>query len=190
MKHAKKVREYLKRTPVASVSSISKIVGNRDYAYVLLNHLVKKGEAFRITRGYYSAIDDPTLLVFCMKPSYLGLEDALSFHELWEQETIPIIVTCRKVRQGIRKVFGCNVLVKRISPKYFFGYEYVKYEGFLVPVSDVEKTLIDLVYFGRGIDEELARSFKERVDKKKLASYLKKYPEKVRRKVKSVIEGP
>jgi len=77
MKVVNKVREYLKKTPVASVDSISRIVGSKNYAYLLLNHLVKKGEVFRITKGYYSIESDPTLLVLCIKPSYLGLEDAL-----------------------------------------------------------------------------------------------------------------
>jgi len=187
MKVIGKVREYLKRTPIASIGSISRIVGSRSYAYLLLNYLVKKGEVFRITKGYYSIQSDPTLLVLCIKPSYLGLEDALSFHNLWEQETIPVIITPRKIRQGERKVLGHNVLIRRILPKYFFGWDLVKYGNFLVPVSDVEKTLIDLVYFRKRIDKHLARRFKKRVDRKRLAGYLGKYPEWVRRKVWEIL---
>jgi len=188
MKVIGKVREYLKRTPIASVDSISRIVESKSYAYLLLNHLVKKGEVFRITKGYYSTQADPTLLVLCIKPSYLGLEDALSFHNLWEQETIPVIITPRKVRQGKRKVLKHNVLIRRILPKYFFGWDWMKYGTFLVPVSDVEKTLIDLVYFRKRIDKNLARRFKEKIDKGKLTSYLRKYPRKVRRKVTKILE--
>jgi len=188
MKVIGKVREYLKRTPVASINSISRIVGCKSYAYLLLNHLVKKGEVFRITKGYYSIQSDPTLLVLCIKPSYLGLEDALSFHNLWEQETIPVIITPRKIRQGERKVLGHNVLIRRILPKYFFGWDLVKYGNFLVPVSDVEKTLIDLVYFRKRIDKHLARRFRKRADREKLAGYLRKYPEWIKRKVSKILE--
>ena len=187
MKVIGKVREYLKRTPIASIDSISRIVGSRSYAYLLLNYLVKKGEVFRITKGYYSIQSDPTLLVLCIKPSYLGLEDALSFHNLWEQETIPVIITPRKIRQGERKVLGHNVLIRRILPKYFFGWDLVNYGNFLIPVSDVEKTLIDLVYFRKRIDKHLARRFRKRVDRRKLAGYLGKYPEWVRRKVWEIL---
>ena len=188
MKIIDEVREYLKRTPIASVDSISRIVESKSYAYLLLNHLVKKGEVFRITKGYYSTQADPTLLVLCIKPSYLGLEDALSFHNLWEQETIPVIITPRKVRQGKRKVLKHNVLIRRILPKYFFGWDLVKYGNFLVPISDVEKTLIDLVYFGKRIDKNLARKFEKRIDKGKLTNYLRKYPRNVRRKVTKILE--
>jgi len=189
MKIIDKVREYLKKTPVASIDSISRMVGSKNYAYLLLNYLVRKKEVFRITRGYYSTQIDPTLLVLCIKPSYLGLEDALSFHNLWEQETIPIIITPRKVRQGKRKVLGHNVLIKRILPKYFFGWDLVKYGNFLVPVSDVEKTLVDLVYFGKRIEKKLARNFKKRIDKEKLANYLRKYPVNIRNKVSKMLLG-
>lgn len=182
-----KVREYLKRTPIASIDSILRIVGNKSYAYLLLNYLVRKNEVFRIARGYYSTQADPTLLVLCIKPSYLGLEDALSFHNLWEQETIPVIITPRKVRQGERKIFGHNVMVRRILPKYFFGWDLVKYGNFLVPVSDVEKTLIDLVYFGKRIEKNLARKFEKVVDKEKLSDYLKKYPINVKSKIGKIL---
>jgi len=52
----------------------------------------------------------------------------------------------------------------------------------------VEKTLIDLVYFGKRIDKNLARRFKEKIDEGKLTSYLRKYPRYVRRKVTKILE--
>lgn len=58
----------------------------------------------------------------------MGLQDALSIHNLWEQETIPIIIITRKIRQGIRKVLDLNVLIRRIDKKYFFGFDYIKKE--------------------------------------------------------------
>ncbi|MEM2874967.1 MAG: hypothetical protein QW567_02980 [Candidatus Hadarchaeales archaeon] len=180
-KYIDKIREYIKRTPVASIGSISALVPDQRYAYVIVNHLLKRGEIRRITRGYYTAHEDASLLVYCMKPAYIGLQDAMSFHNLWEQETNPVIVTARKVRPGLRKVLGQNVLVRRISPKYFFGYDYLASGEFLLPVSDVEKTLIDMVYFGEL--KESTPEFRKRVDRGKLEKYLKKYGSDFRRKV-------
>lgn len=176
-----KVREFLERTPVASTATLSRLVGKREYAYVLLNLLERRGEIRRITRGYYTIHEDPTLLVYCLKPAYLGLQDAMSLHNLWEQETIPIIITCRRVRSGLREVFDHNVMVRRISPKYFFGIEDLERGGFFFPVSDVEKTFIDLVYFGE-MDGGLARRFKGKLNLKKLEAYLERYPERLRRR--------
>ncbi len=187
MRYVKKVVEYIKNTQVANINSISMLVGNKDYTYVLLNHLIKRGYIKRIEKGYYTIYEDPSLIVYCLKPAYFGLQDALSFHNLWEQETCPIVITTRKVRTGIRKVFKSNVIIRRLSPKYFFGYDYYKSGNFVFPVSDIEKTFIDLIYF-REIRDELAEKFKDNIDFKKLKGYLKKYPENFRRRVLKLTE--
>ena len=179
--HMKKVRDFLQSTPVANLQSISALIGDKNYAYVAMNHLLKRGEVRRITRGYYTVHDDPSLLVYCLKPAYIGLQDAMSFHNLWEQETSPIIITSRMVRRGIRKVMGHNVLVRRISNEYFFGYEHRRHGDFSLPVSDVEKTFVDMVYFGE-MDKSVTKNFKTRVDRKKLEKYLGKYPTNFRKK--------
>lgn len=181
-KYIDKIREYLQKTPVASTGSISALVPDRDYAYVVVNHLLKRGEIQRITKGYYTVHEEPSLLVYCLKPAYIGLQDAMSFHGLWEQETNPVIITTRKVRPGVREVLGQNAWVRRISPKYFFGYDYLASGDFLLPVSDVEKTLIDLVYF-REMRKDTAELFRKRVDREKLEKYLKKYDDDFRKKV-------
>ncbi|MEA1904692.1 MAG: hypothetical protein U9M97_02280 [Candidatus Hadarchaeota archaeon] len=182
----KKVREFLKSTPVANLQSISTLVGNKNYAYVVMNHLLKRGEIKRITRGYYTIHDDPSLLVYCLKPAYVGLQDAMSFHNLWEQETLPVIITSRRVRCGIRKVMEHNVLVRRISREYLFGYEHHRHGDFSLPVSDVEKTFIDMVYFGE-IEKSLVRGFEARIDRERLGEYLRRYPINFRNKVLALL---
>jgi len=180
IKYISKIRKFLKESPVINTDSLKKLGGkkNKGYIYLLVNNLIKKGEIKKITKGFYTIHDDPSLIVFCLKPSYLGLQDALSMHNLWEQETIPVVVTVKKARQGIRKVFGVNILVRRIDKKYFFGFEYMKYGDFYVPVSNVEKTFIDLLYFKHKLDDSVLNNFKKRVNKKQLESYLKRYPKR------------
>lgn len=181
-RHVDRIRDYLRRTPVASIGSISALVPDRQYAHVIVNHLLKRGEIRRITRGYYTAHEEPSLLVYCLKPAYIGLQDAMSFHDLWEQETNPVVVTTRRVRPGVREVLGQNVWVRRISPKYFFGYDYLASGDLLLPVSDIEKTFIDMVYF-REMREDLAKRFMGRMDRGKLEKYLKKYGNEFKEKV-------
>lgn len=190
-KHIKKIREFFKKTPVVDIKSIKMIVGRSDYAYLIVSHMLKRGEIKRITKGYYSIHDDPVLAAYCFRPCYIGLEEAMSFHGIWEQETNLILVTTKKVRRGIRKVFGTNVLVRNIFPKYFFGFDYLKYGDFVVPISDVEKTFIDIIYFrqiGKGFDKKILREFRKRIDGKKLNSYLKKYPLKFRKRILDILE--
>jgi len=185
IKYIKDIREFFKESPVVSINSLKKFINkkNKDYIYLLINSLIKNKEIKKITKGYYTIHEDPSLAVFCFKPAYLGLQDALSIHNLWEQETNPVIITVKKVRSGVRKIFGNNAVIKRISPKYFFGFEYKEVGDFYFPYSDIEKTFIDMIYFKNYLDDDLLKEFKERINKKKLNSYLKNYPKRFKKQV-------
>jgi len=184
--HINKIREFIKSVPVFRVRDIELLVGNRNYAHLILHKLAKKGEIKRVVKGWYSLHDDPIVSVFCFKPAYVGLQEALSLHNLWEQETNVVIITTKKVRVGIREILGNNVILRTIEPKYFFGFDLIRYENFFVPVSDIEKTLIDFVYFKENLARETLREIIKRIDKQKLIEYLKKYPSKFRQKVRKL----
>ena len=187
VKYVGEVRKFFKESPVVDIESLKKFIKkkNKDYIYLLINNLLKKKEIQQITKGFYSVYDDPSLIVYCFRPAYLGLQNAMSFHNLWEQETNPVVVTTKNIRKGIRKVFDRNVVMKRISPKYIFGFELYKDGDFYFPYSDIEKTFIDMVYFRQPLDEEAIDNFKKKIDKKKFRHYLKRYPKMFRNKVMS-----
>jgi predicted transcriptional regulator of viral defense system len=191
-KYLSDVEILFKKSPVVNSRSIERIVKNKKnikgYTKQLIRNLILKNKIKVLTKGYYTAHDEPSLAVFCFGPAYLGLQDSLSIHNLWEQETVPIIITTRKVRQGIRKVLGSNVLIRRIEKKYFLGFEYLQQGNFYMPYSDVEKTLIDMIYFRQKFNEETIKCITEKIDSKKLKSYLKNYPEKFRKKVLRCIQ--
>lgn len=182
MKQIDKVRDYFSKTPVGDINSVKKLVGSSEYAYLILNILMNRNEINRITRGYYSVHKDPEVAVYCFKPSYIGLHDSMSFHNMWEQETAPVIITTRKIRPGPRKMAGSNVILRRINPRYFFGFGYFKSGDLAVPVSDVEKTFIDFFYF-REMRKDTMKLFTKRLDVKKLNGYLKRYPNNFRNRV-------
>lgn len=69
-----------------------------------------------------------------------------------------------------------RVVVHRIAPRYFFGFDYLPYGDFMVPVSDLEKTLIDLAYFGESPGEEVMGKLTQSVDRKRMEGYLARYP--------------
>ena len=189
IKHLSKVRELFKKSPVVDISSLKKILGKKEnYVYLMLNNLVKKRELFRITRGKYSRYEDPSLAVYCFKPAYLGLQDALSIHGLWEQETNTIILTTRIVREGTRQIMGSNVLLKRLPKELFFGVEYKQYGGFYVPISDTEKTFLDLVYFSQPLDKKEIEDLRKVIDVKKLQKYLHNYDKETKEIVKKLLK--
>ncbi len=189
-KYQLEIEDLFKKSPVVSFKSIERLVKYKkkvkQYTKQLISNLIKKNKIKKLTKGYYTSHDEISFIVFCFKPAYLGLQDALSTHNLWEQETIPIVITTKRVRQGIRQVMGVNVFIKRILPKYFFGFEYIKQGDFYFPYSDIEKTFIDMIYFRQPLDEEVIKEFKKKINKKKLDSYLNKYPNIIRERVRKV----
>lgn len=185
-KYLKKVESLFSKSPLVSYSSIDRIVGS-GYTKRLVNELLKKGKIKRISKGHYTSLDDSSLAVFCFKPAYLGLQDAMSLHGIWEQETIPVVITARKIRTGMRKILGSNVLLRRIDRRYLFGVEYYQEGKIALPYSDIEKTFIDMVYFNENIDKKELGEFMNLMDLKKLNSYLKKYPKMFRIKIGKIM---
>jgi predicted transcriptional regulator of viral defense system len=175
-KHIDKIRNFIAKTPVFTSKDIERITKNKKYAHLILTKLTAKKEIFRLTKGFYSKFEDPIFSVFCFKPAYLGLYEALSLRNLWEQETNTIIITTKKVRTGKRNILDSNVIVKRINPKYFFGFDYLPYGNFYLPVSDLEKTLIDIIYFKEYLSPSLLKRIRKKINSEKLKEYLKSYP--------------
>ena len=190
-KYQKDIEVLFSKSPVVSYNSINRIVKNKkntQYIKKLVHYLLLKNKIKRLAKGYYTTRDESSLAVFAFQPAYLGLQDALSFHNLWEQETIPIIITTRNVRQGIREVLGQNILIRRLKKRYYFGLEHHQHENMALPYSDIEKTFIDMIYFRENLSEEALFGFKKRINKKKLIGYLRIYPKKFQNKVKSYIK--
>lgn len=190
IKYLTLIREFCKKTPVVTVSSLRKFIGKKStYIYPLLSNMVRHGELHRLTKGFYSVHQDPVLIVFCFKPAYLGLQEAMSIHNLWEQETNGIVLTTNIAREGLRSIGKANVLIKRIPRSLFFGVEYKQYGDFYVPVSDKEKTFLDMLYFKQPLDKEVIRQWKRRIDRKKLTSYLGHYPHSLKEAVQRTLSS-
>ena len=182
-KYQDKIINLFEKSPVVDYSSIKRIINNPEYAKQLIRNLVLKKKIKKLTKGFYTKHDEPSLIVFCFKPSYLGLQDSLSMHNLWEQETIPVVITSKKIRSGLRKMNGINILIRRIDKKYLLGYDSLKVGEFYLPYSDIEKTLIDMVYFKQKISPETLKNIKLNLNKPKLKKYLQIYPKTFRKKV-------
>ncbi|MFA5020333.1 MAG: hypothetical protein WC533_04505 [Candidatus Pacearchaeota archaeon] len=188
--HLEKIESLFEKSPVVDFKSIERIVGktkNSNYAKLLVYNLLKKGKIKKIGKGFYSVHNEISLVVFSFKPAYLGLQSALSYHKIWGQETIPVVITTKKVRRGVRSLMGRNVMIRNIDKKYFFGFEHVMEGDFYLPYSDLEKTFIDMVVFNQKIDDDALKNIQKEIDKSKLNNYLKRYPEKIRNRVKRLV---
>ncbi len=161
---------------------------SKDYLRVFIHNLLKKGKIKRITKGVYTFMDEVEVVGFAFSPFYYGLQEALSLRNLWEQETNPIVITPRKVRSGLRVFQGRNFLVKKINRKMFFGFEMIKYYDFWIPVSDIEKTLIDFVYFRQPLSKEVVTEMKKKIRPKIMKQYLVRCPKYLSKRVKNLLK--
>ncbi len=191
MKYLKSVRGKFGRRSTFCIRDLRvflkpKVISG-GYLKQLVHNLVKKGEIYRLSRGIYSFHDDSQVIGQAFLPCYHGLQEALSIHGLWEQETNPVIITTRKVRTGLRQFLASNYLVRRMGRKMFFGFGAVRYGGRWIPVSDVEKTLIDFAYYGEPLDRHTRKEMLERIRKPVLAEYLKRCGGLTRKKVEKLM---
>jgi len=183
MKYIALFREHFKKKPVFSIWEVRRFLAKKgitkNYSRLLVHNLVEKKEIHRITRGIYTFENDASVIGFAFSPFYYGLQESLSIRNIWEQETNPVIITTKKVRPGVRNIMNTNVLVRRIGRKMFFGFELIRHYNYWLPVSDIEKTLIDFYYFKETLPKKTLQEMKKKVNRKKIAEYLKKCPKTI-----------
>lgn len=144
------------------------------YLNLMLHNLFKSGKAWKITRGIYTFHNDVAVVGFAYRPFYYGMESALALRGFSDQGVNLVVMTARNVRTGVRSFIGRNYRVHRIAKDRMFGYSLLKYGGYWMPVSDAEKTVIDMIESGDHIAESAMAAIKKVLNKKKLAAYLKR----------------
>ena len=193
MKFMKEFTEFFSNRPAFGTDEVKLFLKRREasqgYHKLIIQNLLKSGKIHKITKGAYTFHNEVQYAGFAFEPFYYGLEDALSLRGLWEQETNPIIVTPRRVKNGIRQFDSRNYLVRRISRNMFFGYSLMEYERFHIPVSDIEKTLIDLVYFNEKVPDDVVAEIIRKLNRETLDSYLSEVPDYLSRILKNLVYG-
>jgi predicted transcriptional regulator of viral defense system len=192
MKYVKEFIEVFSKKDFFSTKDVKLFLlnkgANKSYFSVFLSNLIKQKKIFRISHGFYSFKERIDSIEKNFFPSYHGLQDALTIHELWGQQTNTILITPKKIRSGERIVNGNKVFIKKINRKMFFGFESIKIIDSWVMVSDIEKTLIDFVYYNENIDKKTLENLKRKIDLKKLKKYLKNIDKRYSKKVLFLIQ--
>ena len=183
MKYIREFLENFKKTPAFTFKGAERFLKYKGstsaYAKLFMSKLVKSGRTYRITKGNYSLFKDNEIVGFPFYPFYYGLGFALTNHGLSKQQFNPHVITTRNVRAGLRTAFCSNFYVSKISEGMFFGYIYVKGENFSYPLSDIEKTLIDMLYYDFSVEEYVYENIFKRLDKRKTREYLKLCNDKI-----------
>lgn len=125
----------------------------------------------------YTFKKSPYIVVRALPMSYVGLGSAALIHGAWTQVTALTVLSplvSAAVRGGERTVCGYKVILRRISPKMYFGYGLVRLnevDGW-VRVSTPEKTLIDAIYLRYPLTDEIAPGLLQVADERRLREYL------------------
>ena len=192
MKSMREFRLHFTKKPAFTAREAELFLENRKsspgYYKLVIHNLLSRREIYRITRGVYTFQEDAQMSGFGFSPFYYGLEDALSLRNVWEQETNPVVITPRNVRVGIRQFEGRNFVVRRIDRQMFFGYTYVAYGDFHIPVSTIEKTFIDFIYYRIELPRELMFAIMSKSSRRKINEYLREIPKWLSKKVQEKIE--
>jgi len=179
IKYRQSVEKLLEK-PVILARDFVKLKIKRSYVRRLAELLRKRGRITSVEKGKYATVDDPFLVApFLTFPSYISMFSALFLRKALMQipDEIQVVTTARRKKRVVN-FRGAELKFFRIKPELFFGYEFIPYEGYRIPVANVEKAIIDLAYFGFEPGGELSGN----VDLERLESYLKLV------KRKSVIE--
>lgn len=196
MKYVKVFLQHFSKYPVFTYNDVRllmKDVGNASESYIkfFVHSMLKTGRIFRVTKGYYATWKDISVVGFAFKPYYYGLGYALTYHRVWNQQANLTVITTKIVAEGARTVFGNNIILRRIPKELFFGYFSVQAGKYSVHVSDLEKTLIDIVYFRNNYADYVLKEISKRVDRRKVKRYLDNYDDAVRKRVNTLLnQGP
>lgn len=150
---------------VFSLSDIRKVFLHFDSRRLI--EWQRKGYLAKVINKWYLFTDIPVTenLLYrisnCIyRPSYLSLESALAFHHL-----IPEAVYSQQAVTTLKSITyntaAGSFNYRKIKPGLFFGYQVLHLDGLPALMADMEKALLDFLYFQSGnITEENLMAFR------------------------------
>ena len=164
--------------------------------------LKKKGWFVPLRRGLYFISDltsrgfvsiSPFVIAGALnKDSYLSLDSALSFYNLFEQMLrTTTSITAFKPKQYEFQEHTYKYL--KIKEELYFGFRTEALEGYYIKIAELEKAILDYLYFRNdtySIDLliEKMQKAQDRLELKKLFSYAQKFPETTKRKLGFILD--
>ena len=193
MKYVQSLRDAFRKRPSFSLGDVRRHFRQQKltpaYAKLMMHDLVRRGQVHRIVNGIYTFLPEMQVVGNAFQPYYYGLQDALSLHGLWEQETNPVVITPRKIRPGLRVFLGNNYVVRRIDRRLFFGFNLIPYGDFWIYVSDMEKTLIDYCHFREPLSDDALAEIQSRIDPTRLNAHLALCPPWLGKRVRGLLQN-
>ena len=124
--------------------------------------------------------------------SYISMDSALSFYGLFEQSlrTTSSVTPYKSKKYAFQ---GSTYRYMKIRKQLYFGFKSANAEGYYFKIAELEKVILDYLYFKNDtysmdlLIEKLKKA-KDRLDTVKLFGYAKKFPEATRRKLGFIMD--
>jgi len=168
---------------------------SKMHAYNLLKKMCKKGALDKVKSNLYVRVpahlvhdkgkyaEDPILVAkHLVEPYFFSYNTALILHGLAQQFTRDYFISTTKHISKVRyhENLICSVI---LTKKRFFGFEKKEYAKEEVMVSDLERTIVDVIdrpEYAGGYEEVLRCLLDvEKINWDKLLAYIKKMDEKI-----------
>ncbi|MBI2415876.1 MAG: hypothetical protein HYV33_04425 [Candidatus Kerfeldbacteria bacterium] len=145
------LQRRLRDFPVFSIADIQKLAP--DFHNQRLSEWQNKGYIIKIRQGYYCFTDvnftEPDLFLIAntiYKPSYISLEMALSIYHLIP-EAVYAITSVSSQKTKTFQTSLANFSYRHMKPSLLFGYELREFRNHRYMIADIEKALLDYLYF-------------------------------------------
>lgn len=183
-------------------SSQLKNIYREDYSVEEANNriflLTKIGWLLRIKKGLYVIVTDFSTLGFndlsiyliakaLNKNSYISFESALQHHGIFDQ-MLSTVESVTFMRARKYKFQDTKINFLKIKKKFYFGFSSERIESDFVNIADMEKAILDMLYFKKNsynislIWEKLTE-YKKIFDFKKLIDYTKRFNNTIVRQI-------
>lgn len=184
------LKTQLKGFPIFSIKDIEKV--DSSFHKQRLSEWQKKGYVKKIAKGFYIfsdlEINEPTLFMIANRvyePSYISLEMALSIYGLIPEAVYGVTSATSQRTKRLKTPVG-DFIYKHIRPDLMFGYELREHNGHRYQVAEIEKAVLDYLYFNSEIDNEEsfrgvrlnAPQFREKINSEKFNRYLNAFHHK------------
>jgi len=180
------------RLGVFTTNDAIRIVGKpKNYVNLFLHRLYKKGLITRISKSRYALAGAGKLeLAYALAGNgYISTLSALFYYHLINQDpnSVDIVNTLASKKKVLKGEFGSiHVRLVKLSPERLFGYRRVLGSVGYFLIAEPEKAIVDTLYIyksiytglcseavKRGINEELLKTYAERMKSKRLSELLR-----------------
>lgn len=133
-----------------TIPEIARIIGvQKKIATIYVQRMLKKKLVFHIERNKVSTTDDPFVIASqLIMPCYISLTTALYLHGAIGQVINNIFLLTSRQRRAIT-IFGMEASFIKTRPPMMFGYKKVAKGSSFIMLAELEKAIIDCLYFPR-----------------------------------------